>query len=331
MDLVTQPVQCVVEDRTITKLINEIEATTIDKSVRSRRIKRISEESSRLDHLSIRWQVPSIENKLKLEKFEYLSEAFTLPGYDFAIQANLIKDGTADNVVYISIRFLPQHNSTNQPQMNGKAFSKVTYATKCDQDSKYDIVTYRPLLFSEELKFNEWSFHWLLFYTEMLTSSHLTDDCININITFEPFYDSNRHLDNNGILQWKLSNYKKLKQTATQQLRAVVESPYFYTSPRGYRLQAQLELNCSDELWMSVFFTKGEFDDELPEEFPHFISVTLINQKNSLNNKSIFAKEQKTGVCDIELANVKATEENGFVRENSLQFEISCNRWQNCD
>ena len=90
----------------------------------------------------------------------------------------------------------------------------------------------------------------------------------------------------NGVLIWKIRDYKRRKQDAVSGRTLSLYSQPFYTSPFGYKMCARVYLNgdgMGKGTHMSLFFVimKGDYDALLPWPFRQKVSLTLLDVTSS--------------------------------------------------
>ncbi|XP_070582235.1 TNF receptor-associated factor 2-like [Ptychodera flava] len=89
----------------------------------------------------------------------------------------------------------------------------------------------------------------------------------------------------NGVLVWKISDFKRKRQEAISGKTVSIYSPCFYTSRHGYKMCARIYLN-GDGMGkgnhVSVFFTimKGPFDALLRWPFRQKVTLMWLDQNN---------------------------------------------------
>lgn len=81
-----------------------------------------------------------------------------------------------------------------------------------------------------------------------------------------------------GILVWKIADFKRKKNEAISGHSTSIYSPYFYTSHHGYKMRAQIYLNgdgMGKGSHISLFFIimKGQYDSLLQWPFGQKVSV----------------------------------------------------------
>ncbi|XP_033733710.1 TNF receptor-associated factor 3-like [Pecten maximus] len=87
----------------------------------------------------------------------------------------------------------------------------------------------------------------------------------------------------NGVLMWKIQDYRRRKQEAVNGRTLSLFSQPFYTSQFGYKMCARVYLNgdgIGKGTHMSLFFVvmRGDFDSLLPWPFQQNVSMILLNQ-----------------------------------------------------
>ncbi|XP_067938702.1 TNF receptor-associated factor 5-like isoform X2 [Watersipora subatra] len=101
-----------------------------------------------------------------------------------------------------------------------------------------------------------------------------------------------------GVLIWRISDYKRKKSDAIRGLQMSIYSYPFYSSRYGYKICAKACLN-GDELGrgkcLSLFFVlmRGEYDEHLTFPFKQRVTFTLICPSNSeLDKHETFVPDQ---------------------------------------
>lgn len=156
-------------------------------------------------------------------------------------------------------------------------------------------------------------------------SVYVEDDTILIKILLEPMSSLYRPIGgatsgDDGTLFWRIENYRSQKQAEVDGLIECLYSDYFFTGPKGYRLQIRAYLNGDEHSkseYFSVFlyFRRGPWDDFLPCSFPHQTTFTVLDQSNSGDRRDIVKTMMQTSTED------KIVSGYGF-REFALQSEI---------
>lgn len=91
---------------------------------------------------------------------------------------------------------------------------------------------------------------------------------------------------NNGVLIWKISNFKEKQNDARNNKCKSLYSPYFYSHHNGYKICSRIFLNGDDSSFgrnLSIFIVimKGEYDQLLKWPFKQKITFLLIDQINN--------------------------------------------------
>ena len=89
----------------------------------------------------------------------------------------------------------------------------------------------------------------------------------------------------NGVLLWKIENFKKKRQDAINGIKRALYSNYFYTSEFGYKICAKIYMNgdgFGKGTHLSLFFVvmKGEYDALQTWPLQKKITMMLLNQGN---------------------------------------------------
>ncbi|GAB6033134.1 hypothetical protein CHUAL_014063 [Chamberlinius hualienensis] len=229
------------------------------------------------------WNIGTLEDKLKAVQFECQSQPFKLKGEDFAIVAHLT--GSEQNV-HISLQFKDIHG-TNQP-IARESFTQVTYMLN---SSDVNIIKSPHCFFKELLQYDSHLFFGVLVSYEQLRMIIDVENGVQIRIQF--------HLQNapvnfdfdEGEVQWTVDHFQKRRKKATELQVPLHESPYFYTSPEGYRVKIRLSIESNNRLSATVMFVAGKNDENLQNEFSHKTIITLTNAQTSKKKiKSICQK-----------------------------------------
>lgn len=95
-----------------------------------------------------------------------------------------------------------------------------------------------------------------------------------------------QHSSHNGMLLWKISNFREKLNTALSQKSFSIYSPALYTSKFGYKICAQLfpaGFGDNGGRFMSIYFhlMQTEHDEVLRWPFNYKISFTLLDQADN--------------------------------------------------
>ena len=93
----------------------------------------------------------------------------------------------------------------------------------------------------------------------------------------------------NGILLWKITNYKKRKADAIAGKTLSLYSQPFYTSRHGYKMCGRVYLNgdgMGKGTHISLFFTlmRGDYDALLDWPFRHRVTFQILDQGSARNH-----------------------------------------------
>ncbi|XP_013420003.1 TNF receptor-associated factor 2-like [Lingula anatina] len=98
---------------------------------------------------------------------------------------------------------------------------------------------------------------------------------------------ASEELDNKfGLLDWKITDFFRKRQDSISGRLTSLDSPSFYTSPRGYKMCCRIFLNGSETgkgTHVSIYFVlmPGQFDDQLDWPFGQSMSISLVDQKDT--------------------------------------------------
>lgn len=88
-----------------------------------------------------------------------------------------------------------------------------------------------------------------------------------------------------GVLLWKIDNFKQKKETAQSVGTCTyLQSPCFYTGRRGYKLCARIYLNGDgmgkgSDISLFLVIMKGEYDNLLDWPFKYNVTLMILDQK----------------------------------------------------
>lgn len=90
------------------------------------------------------------------------------------------------------------------------------------------------------------------------------------------------YASNNGSLLWRIQNYSSIKQQSQLNIIDDLRSDYFYSSPKGYRMQLTWDFRNTDEhMVLYNKFLKGAWDYSLSRHFPHNTTFMILDQSDS--------------------------------------------------
>ena len=150
----------------------------------------------------------------------------------------------------------------------------------------------------------------------------------------------------NGILIWKITNYKQQFEEALSGHKRYTDSPLIYTSRHGYKMLARLYLNgdgigTGSHMSLSFEVLKEEFDALLPWPFRQTVTLKVLNQLPSKRNISIILYPEPTSPSFKRPTSVKnipyhfpqfvplktlQSPEAGYVNDNTLYIRIDVDR-----
>ncbi|GAB6025252.1 hypothetical protein CHUAL_010673 [Chamberlinius hualienensis] len=163
--------------------------------------------------------------------------------------------------------------------------------------------------------------------TVSLLDEYVMNDTITINFYFDPPEISNSYISTNGLLRWKITNYQQKKQNAIDRLIDYEPSPYFLTSPNGYRVMVKMWLNGYGDykgkgLSVEVAFLPGEHDSTLSNSFPHKTTVILFNKLDSSKNYWKTVDINNEHWYSIHILPHNEIENDGFVKDDYLLMKV---------
>lgn len=151
---------------------------------------------------------------------------------------------------------------------------------------------------------------------------YVKDGAILIKIIVEPLYPFYRHLvSTSGTLLWRIEKYANKKQQEVAGIHQCWSSKCFGSGSRGYRMQVQLYLNglgpgVGREVCMVLMFLRGEWDEFLPEEFPHRVTYCILDQSEGVALKPL-EKTIISGTGNLRHTGVEMCPLSELDRENS--------------
>ncbi|GAB6025698.1 hypothetical protein CHUAL_011682 [Chamberlinius hualienensis] len=208
------------------------------------------------------------------------------------------------------------------------SFHRELEAIKTEVTNNYQLIqstnqNATDVKFRETIDYNSDIYHTHIIDNTMFKSGfYIIDKCLRVKIQMEPNSLSQSCASNDGQLLWKLEPFASLMQTERQQLIKSLESPYFYTSPEGYRVVVRAYIN-KDRLFAYLRFLTGKFDSKLTSKFPHTTTIAMLN-KNAARNIVKSATHEDISVKDpqILLASTSDIERNGFIIDDCLMLKI---------
>ena len=129
--------------------------------------------------------------------------------------------------------------------------------------------------------------------TELLERCHYKMEQIDQSVAvlmtkfedLEPRERLQTKVNYNGVLLWKIENFKKKRQDAINGIKRALYSNYFYTSEFGYKICAKIYMNgdgFGKGTHLSLFFVvmKGEYDALQTWPLQKKITMMLLDQGN---------------------------------------------------
>ncbi|GAB6032914.1 hypothetical protein CHUAL_012110 [Chamberlinius hualienensis] len=162
-----------------------------------------------------------------------------------------------------------------------------------------------------------------------LLEKYVINDSIVIEVHLEPLEISKYYATDDGILQWKIINYKQKKQNAIDGLIEYEPSPYFLTSSNGYRILVTMLLNGYGDYEgigpsAHVVFLTGEHDSTLNHSFLHKTTFIIFNPLDSSKNYLRTAEmdiKYKDYYC-IDILPHDKLENEGFLKDDCLLLKV---------
>ncbi|GAB6025633.1 TNF receptor-associated factor 4 [Chamberlinius hualienensis] len=273
------------------------------------------------------WKINGIDEILQKDTYECESEIFKVIGIPF--KAKGMFEIREDGYIYISIAFL-DGNLQDQP-IPLKILPKVTYIFKDLTENDQDMIKTKERLLTSVINFNHFNYERMFKHKSSLQNSiYNKNDSMTIEIMVDGMQLSNSIVSNNGNLVWKIDNYSKNKQKAIDELICYDSSPYFYTSPTGYRVKVLMWLNGCDDytgngLTVAIGFLTGKFDSILNQSFPHKITITLFNQLDISKNivRMIEMDIEDHLYYSIDIVSHDEIEKNGFIKDDCLFYNVT--------
>lgn len=162
--------------------------------------------------------------------------------------------------------------------------------------------------------------------------TYVKDDTVMFKIMVEPLSVLYKTVAvHDGTLLWKVDRYFKKKQDEIDGLIFCLKSDYFYTSAKGYRLQALLCLNGYGQgyngkfLSAYVHFVRGEWDDFLPDFFPHRTTFMILDQSHSAEKEhwvKTFRSTRTTTDSAHDFALQHEIETDAYLKDDSLLIKV---------
>ncbi|GAB6025693.1 hypothetical protein CHUAL_011679 [Chamberlinius hualienensis] len=264
------------------------------------------------------WIIEVNENKLERRE-ETDSDLFALPGFSFGAKAKLFR---LNNVsLWFNIRFL-DNNNARIPITSGP-LPMFTFIIE-DQNGRndQDILRTVHVNFMKSTEYDKEIFETSsLDYSMITNGNYIKDHRLKVKILIEPPSLTHSFSSNDGTLLWKLRNCANNMQMVTDKLIECIDSPYFYTSIVGYRVQLKLQL-IKNLLTARLSFLTGSFDSELTSDFRHQTTVTLTHKQPSKNVvKSV--NGQKAHYVSITFENVSQTDIPTYVTNDCLTIKVN--------
>ena len=120
-------------------------------------------------------------------------------------------------------------------------------------------------------------------HSKVTELEHSVDRCLSSSMDHDLRLQLLERATYNGILIWKIDDFKRRRKEAVDGVTMSLYSSPFYTSRHGYRMCARVDLNgdgLGKNTHFSFFFAimRGPYDPLLPWPFRQKVTLTLLNQ-----------------------------------------------------
>ncbi|GAB6033094.1 hypothetical protein CHUAL_012707 [Chamberlinius hualienensis] len=233
--------------------------------------------------------------------------------------------------IVLSLKLI-DYNKTDLA-INSEAMPKVSYVIITPNEEKArDLIGVAQCYFNQTMEYQQDIFEkWIYRSGALISLLNAGNGNLSIKVYVEPPQISQSYFSDNGILLWRVTDYKSRKQQEREGKILFHESPYFYTSPHGYRVQVRLRFNEMTGLTASLAFYCGKYDGNLSTTFPHKTTITVFNQedpsKNLIFTEESFNREIKAyaytdSSIQINLEKTSFLEGSGYVKDDSLLVKV---------
>lgn len=158
----------------------------------------------------------------------------------------------------------------------------------------FEIPTLRRSLYMDQ-DLMTYSSQWTLKHRNTIDEGfpYVVQDALCIRILIEPLSILWKSFaSNDGTLLWRIEDYSQKKKDSLEGVIECIYSDYFYSGPRGYRMQIRFEFNSDGNLATCVVFMKGEWDDSLCEKFPHKTTLKILDQSDSKQKNHLIRSQE---------------------------------------
>ncbi|GAB6021038.1 hypothetical protein CHUAL_003673 [Chamberlinius hualienensis] len=230
------------------------------------------------------WVIKDVNNKFSSDNMNEWSPAFKIHGYKFYAQAVMKSTG---NEVFLYLTFKDAGHFRSLTKMNFLPTLTVAICEIETHDSNKDIVRVCDPKFGYGAYQYNTSYYKLLLgqKNDLVLPMYVSNDSITVRIKIASPEEIEKPFSTNGSLNWVVDDYQNRRKMEEEGKVSCQQSPYFYTSEKGYRVKLELELR-NGGLKARVYFVNGEFDRLLSSEFSHVTTLTLVDQTSNWLGKS---------------------------------------------
>lgn len=263
------------------------------------------------------------------------SEYFNLKGYESRMMAQLKRH---EDHISIYLAFVYDNNSdkTERPiYYHRRSFIIIDQS---DNPIKKDIIRICEPSFGRNIAEQWMTNYWgsLKFVSlSLLTKddTYVRNGTILIHIIIEPLTKIYQNiLFKDGVLFWRMENYRNQKQDEISGVSQGIKSHSFYMTPHGYRTQFEICLNGYGEenkgKYISAFlwFRRGQWDDFLPRALHHKVKIMILDQSDGEDKEHlsyIYKYHQIFNRSYSKLVLQSAIENSVYLKDNALLIKIS--------
>ncbi|GAB6025251.1 hypothetical protein CHUAL_010672 [Chamberlinius hualienensis] len=258
------------------------------------------------------WKINGIKKIIK-ENLKLKSQSFELIGYQVKAQVSLTV-----NALYIFIHIILEGDSKLL-----KLKPSVTFILKDLSGNE------RHIIKTNDVYYGRKDYDGPALCSIPLINQYVMNDSIAIDIHFEPSSICHFYASTNGILLWKIKNYRQKKQDAIDGLAVSQPSPHFLTSSNGYHVMGYMGLNgfynyIGKGLSICMVFLNGENDSTIIDSFVYNTTVILFNQLDSTKNckKTVENNIKRDPYYFNDLLTHNEFEKDGFLKDDCLLMKI---------
>ncbi|GAB6032922.1 hypothetical protein CHUAL_012116 [Chamberlinius hualienensis] len=198
---------------------------------------------------------------------------------------------------------------------------KVTFTLKDQTGTEMDIIRTCNNRFGDVLVFDQEMFFDIRGdFGAFDRKLYYKDGKICVKINIEPIEIARSFMSNNGMIFWKLDNFKNRIDLEKKGLIQFYDSPYFYTGPFKYRAMIRLKFVSRFGILAIPYILTGEFDDQLTAKYQYQLTITLINPDVSKNRTAHEYYGSTNMVTPLVIDNIKTMDE--FVVDDVLMIKI---------